>query len=434
MRRDHIPGLALLVLRGHRTIFAANYGMADVDRHSRVTARTRFEIASMTKQFTDAGILLLAERGDLTLADSLSGYFDSLPRDWHGMTLKQLMNHTAGLRDDWDEEDAFFTATATSQGFFDSLKTHSLVFAPGTDWSYSCGPFLLGLVIERITGQSYAGFMQRAVFEPLGLGSTQVNDVGPHSPDMARGYVWRDGILQAGARVSPAAHSRGDVGIQTTAQDLARWVVALDGSSLLSDSSRRLMFTPGTLSNGEVIAHGFGWFVTPFRGHTEIMHGGSFRTGFNSVIARYPADSLTIIILTNQFRARSSAMARAIASFYNSDYTPIEVMTSTPATSPGRTLIVTRLMEALRDGSSFGGLLPGVGRLGGWSRAELRHELAEATPPEFITCQDLTGRTATAFGTPIAVNCFYRTAGDKPRRWAVSLTPTDQIAYIELEQ
>lgn len=434
MARRHIPGLALLVLRDHRVILEANYGLADLSLKAPVTPRTSFEIASMTKQFTAAAILLLAEQGKLAVTDPLSRHLPDLPPAWRGITIEQLMNHTAGLRDDWDEDDQFFAARTTSGEFFDAMKASPLKFEPGTDWSYSAGPFVLGLLIERVSGQSYAQFMRASIFRPLGMASTDVNDGARQVPDRASGYVVRDGVVQDGVRISPAAHARADVGIRTTARDLARWDTALGGGSLLSPASRTLMFTPGRLTNGEVIAHGLGWFVTPFRGHTEIAHGGSFCTGFNAVIARYPDDALTIIVLTNQFRARSSEMARAVASFYNSDYRPIRMMRPRTDRHPIRTRVATQILDALKNGTHPDELLPGVGRLGGWSRAELRGELAQASPPTFIDCQNLSDRPAKAFETPIVANCHYRTEGDRARYWTFSFTASGRVAYLELEQ
>lgn len=434
MEHRRIPGLALLIVRDHQVVFAANYGVANIALHTRVTDRTSFEIASMTKQFTDAAILLLAERGKLALTDPLSMYFPDLPLTWGTITIQQLMNHTAGLRDDWDEDDRFFTSKTTSGQFFEALKAAPLKFVPGSDWSYSCGPFVLGLLIERLTGKSYPQFMRESLFGPIGMASTVINGATLSVRRHASGYVMRNGMVQPGIRISPAARARADVGMRTTARDLALWDAALDSSSPLSAKSRALMFTPGRLSTGEVIAYGLGWYITPFRGHTEVMHGGSFRTGFNSVIARYPDDRLTIIVLTNLFKARSSEMARAIASFYNSDYRPIRMMQSRPDVNPSRTQVIRRIMVALKDGEKAEELLPEVGRLGGWSRAELRQELAHASSPTFVDCKELAGRHVTVYGTEVVANCFYRTEGDRLRYWTFSLTEDGRVAYVELEE
>lgn len=434
MVERRIPGLALLVARDHKIVLAADYGVASVELDAPVTERTAFEIASMTKQFTDAAILLLVDQGKLALDDRLSRYFPELPPAWQPITLRQLMNHTAGLRDDWDEDDSFFYSKTTPAEFFTALKAAPLKFPPGTDWSYGCGPFVLGLLIERVTGKPYARFMRETIFQPLGLRSTDVNDQGPIVAGRAAGYVIRDGVVRNGVRLSPAAEARADVGVRTTARDLAAWDAALDGGGLLSESSRKLMFTPARLAHGEPTPCGLGWFVTPFRGHIEVEHAGGFRTGFSTVIARYPDDRLTVIVLTNLQGAHAYSIARGIASFYNPDYRPIPMMETQADRDPSRTAIVTRILTAVGNGRTSEDLLPHASRWSQWTLAELRDVLADASAPVFIASQDLSGRGVSLLGTPIVANAFYRTDGRHPAFWTFSFTADGRVAYFELEQ
>jgi len=433
MARRRIPGLALLVAKDHRTIFAANYGVANLELETPVTDRTSFEIASMTKQFTDAAVLMLSEHGKLALTDRLAKYSD-LPPAWQSITIEELMNHTAGLRDDWDEEDSFFLSRTTDEEFFDALKAAPLKFEPGTDWSYGCGPFVLGLVIQRVSGKPYAQFMRESIFRPLGMTSTDVNDPVPVVAGRAAGYVIRDGVLRNGIRISAAAEARADVGIRTTARDLALWDAGLDGTSLLSARSRELMFTPARLSDGQPTLYGLGWFITPFRGHPEIAHGGGFRTGFSTVIARYPDDHLTVIVLTNLQGAHAYSIARGVASIYDADYQPISKMTLQPDKNPSRTSTAVRALEALKEGRTTADFLPGAARLAAWSAPELREELAHASPPTYVDGQVLGGRNVRVFGSQIAANGFYRTDGDRPRFWTFSFTAEGRVAYLELEE
>jgi CubicO group peptidase (beta-lactamase class C family) len=434
MARRQIPGLSLLVAREHRVVLSANYGVANLELDAPVTDGTSFEIASMTKQFTDAAILLLAERGKLALTDRLSKYFSDLPPAWQSITIQQLMNHTAGLRDDWNEDDSFFYSKTTPKEFFEALKAAPLTFAPGTNWSYGCGPFVLGLLIQRVTGKPYAQFMRESIFQPLGMTSTDINDPAPIVPNRAAGYVIRDGVLRNGVRISPVAEARADVGIRTTTHDLARWDAALDGTLLLSATSRELMFTPGQLNNGEPIPSGLGWFIMPFRGHTEIFHDGAFRTGFGSVIARYPDDRLTVIVLANLQRTRAYSIARGVASFYNTDYRPIPMMEPRRDSDSSRTMTAARVMAALREGRTPVDLVPGASRLSPLSLGELREELAHASPINFVDCHDLHGKNVNVFHTAIVANCFYRTDGERRRFWTFSFTADGRVAYLELEE
>jgi CubicO group peptidase (beta-lactamase class C family) len=429
MASRRIPGLALLVLRNHRIVRAANYGLSNVELKTPVTDSTSFEIASMTKQFTDAAVLLLAQDGKLGLDDHISKYFPDLPAAWEPITIRQLMTHTAGLRDDWDEDDAFFYSRTTTQEFFDALKAAPLKFAPGTGFSYGCGPFVLGLLIERVTGQLYARFMRERIFQPLGMSATDVNDPMSIVPDRAAGYVIRDGRLRNGVRISPAAEARGDVGIRTTARDLARWDAALDGDRLLSSASRALMFTPARLTNGDPVPYGFGWFLLAFRGHPEIGHTGGFRTGFSSVIARYPDDGLTVIVLTNLQGAHAYSLARGVASHYDADYRPISSMARQPDRHPERTAAVARALDALRGGRPSADLAPGAARAVLFLVPEIPEMLAGAPPPVFIGCREIPKPR-----DEIAAICFYRVDAKEPSYWSFSFTTDGRIAHLEPEE
>jgi len=434
MATRRIPGLALLVTKNHRIVYAANYGVANLELQAPVTERTSFEIASMSKQFTDAAILWLAEHGKLDVGDRLSKFFSDLPAAWNDITLRQLMTHTAGLRDDFDEDDPFFYSKTTPLEFFDALRAAPLKFPPGTSVSYGCGPFVLGLVIERVSGQSYAAFMREHIFRPLGMSSTDINDPVPIVPDRASGYVIRGGTLRNGVRISPAAEARGDVGIRTTARDLMRWDAALDGSTLLSEDSRRAMFTPGRLTNGEVVPYGFGWYIVPFRGHTETTHDGNFRTGFGTTIARYPDDSLTVVVLTNLQGANTYSIARGVAAFYDPDYRPIPAMSLQRDGFPARTASATRLIEAIRDSQPMPDLLSGARWSGLYELSQLRENLAGARAPVFIDCQDLRSRQVQIGSSRIVANCFYRIEGAKMRYWTISFTADGRVAYLEPEE
>ena len=281
---------------------------------------TVFEIASMTKQFTAAGILLLAEEGKLSLEDPVSGYIDGTPDSWRSITLRHLMNHTSGLRDDWEEDTPYFLANDTNEKFVRALAAIPLKFKPGEGFRYSCGPFLLGMVIEKVSGKTYADFMRERVFAPLNMTNTYVNEASAIVPHRASGYVWRDGKLAAGARISPAAEARGDVGISTTAEDLVKWNAAL------AKPAFEAMFTPAKLNDGNAVPYGLGWFIQPHRGHRLIHHPGGFRTGFNTVIERFIDDGLTIIILTNLQNGRARTLGYGVAAFFNRDFRPVRAV------------------------------------------------------------------------------------------------------------
>jgi len=293
MARRHIPGLSLVIIKDKKIVKASYYGLANVELNVPVSEGTSFEIASMSKQFTCAALLLLVEEGKVGLDDSITKYLDNLPDAWRDITIRQLMNHTSGLRDDWDEDNNFFLTKNTNEDFLRALTNSQLKFKPGERYGYSCGAFVIGMVIEKVSGKPYAQFMQERVFNRLGMTSTHINDAFKIVPERASGYIFRGGILSNGVRISPAAEARGDVGIRTTALDLAKWDAAMNDTRLLKQSSLDAMFAPARLNNGSTAPSGLGWMLFPVRGHSVAFHGGGFRTGFNSTINRYLDDQLT---------------------------------------------------------------------------------------------------------------------------------------------
>ena len=151
-------------------------GIANLESRLRVTDSTMFSIASISQAFTCAGILLLMEDGKLNIDDTVGKYFDSLPARWRTITIRRLMNHTAGLRDDWEEDDNYFYTNNSDSAFFAALKAAPLKFQPGEGFSYGSGPFLLGLIIAKVSGETYPDFMKHRIFDKLGMTNSCVND------------------------------------------------------------------------------------------------------------------------------------------------------------------------------------------------------------------------------------------------------------------
>lgn len=433
MTARHIPGLQVVISRAHRVIFSASYGLADVATGKRVDAATSFEIASITKQFTDAGVLLLAQEGKLRLDDRIARYLPGLPAAWQPITIRQLMTHTAGLRDDWDEEDTFFQTRRTDSSFLAALEAAPLRFPPGTGFSYGCGPFVLGLLISRVTGMPYSGFMRERIFRPLALTSTGINEVDA-ATDSALGYRWLRDSLVPGVRISAAAHARGDVGIHSTALDLARWDAALDGDRLLTPASRAVMFSPGHLRSGAAVPYGLGWFIRPWRGRREIEHDGGFRTGFSSTIARYPEDSLTVIVLTNRQSAHAYSIARGLVGLFDADFAPISRNSALRGDWPRERAAVRRTFAALAHGRRAPDLDSAALLLTGVPPAELRQGLAGYAVPELLGCRTIhrpPGWPPAGRGTEV---CFVHAASSAGTWWSFTFDRRQRIVYFEPEE
>jgi len=314
MGENHIPGVAIAIIKNGKILREGYYGFANLEDSTPVTSQSVFEIASMSKQFTCAAILLLQQDGKISVNDPVSKYLDSLPSTWQNITVKQLMNHTSGLRDDWDEKTGYFLENYTDEKMFAAQKKVPLRFKPGEMFHYSSGPFDLGLIIKKITGKTYAQFLEERIFKPLGMNSSFVYDNRRIIPHRAAGYVWNDSLslLQNGYDISSAAEARGDVGVIISIPDMIRWDAALKNNRLINAQSRKDMFEPGTLNDGSYIGYGYGWFIQPHAGHLMVEHSGGFRTGFTSDIMRFPDIDLDIIVFCNQWSGISSTRIAAL--------------------------------------------------------------------------------------------------------------------------
>jgi CubicO group peptidase (beta-lactamase class C family) len=317
MRQDHIPGLSLAVVRDGRVVLARGYGFANVEARLPATPDTVYEVMSLTKQFVAAAILRLVEAHRLTLNLPLAAILPHLPPTWDPITLRQLLAQTSGIPD-YTEVPGFtgdLRQEVSPQALLQPVQARPLLFAPGTQWGYSNSNYLLlGLVLERVTGHSVAQALHDAVFAPLGMTATRVNDLAAIIPRRAAGYTWRGTQLENAGYVSPTQMgAAGDV--ISTVLDLARWDQALALGQLLTRSDTALMATPTHLPDGTLAPYGLGTELDMVNGHRVVGHQGS-GLGFNATLARFVDDHLTVIVLCNLTGAPSQPIARHIATLY----------------------------------------------------------------------------------------------------------------------
>jgi CubicO group peptidase (beta-lactamase class C family) len=321
MEARRIPGMQVTVIKYGLVIKKGNYGFANLEDRMPVTDSTMFAIASISKAFTCAGVLLLMEDGKLSLDDSIAKFLDLLPASWKNITVRQLMNHTSGLGNDWNTgDDNFFYTSKTDSAFLAESKKSPLPFSPGHAFRYSDGPFILGLIISRVSGESYPDFMRERIFDKLGMKNTCINDADSIIHNRAAGYILQDSTIKHGRNISAAAQARGDVGILTTVTDMLKWYAALQDSSLLKSTSIELMFSPGILRDGSKTSYGLGWFLAPYRDHALITHEGALRTGYNADIEIFPEDHVCIVILSNLLTAQTNLIARDIIGLFDPLY------------------------------------------------------------------------------------------------------------------
>jgi CubicO group peptidase (beta-lactamase class C family) len=427
MTEEHIPGTAIAVIKNGKVIKEGYYGIANLEDNIPVTGQSVFEIASMSKQFTCAAILLLQEDGKISVDDKISKYLDSLPASWQNITVRQLMNHTSGLRDDWDENTGYFLENYTDEKMFAAQKKVPLLFIPGEMFNYSSGPFDLGLIIKKISGKTYTQFLEDRIFKPLSMTSTSVYDNRRIIPHRVTGYVWRDTIMQNGADVSPAAEARGDVGIITSLPDMIKWDIALRDNTLLNAESRKEMFEPGKLNDGTYIGYGYGWFIRPQFGHSMIEHSGGFRTGFHSDIMRFRDIDLDVILLSNQWRGR--ALCSRIAAMADTALTLPSQMQIQKDPDPKRTETMKLLLENFMN--KFGNDSAMYKRIFlGYILGQVRQYLKGFKELTYIDKLDLQTHPMVVYDEKISKIIFYKVDAEAIKFLSFSFTDSGKLVCI----
>ncbi|HRN61179.1 MAG TPA: serine hydrolase domain-containing protein [Luteimonas sp.] len=313
-----VPGAALLVLHDGEPVLRKGYGLADVGQHVAVTPATNFRLASVSKQFTAASILLLAQDGALSLDDPLRKWLPSLPPATDGITLHHLLSHTSGLVDYEDVMPDHVEAQLHDADVLRLLEAQDrLYFAPGSDYRYSnSGYALLALIVGKASGRDFASFLRERIFAPLGMADTVAFEDGISTVrNRAYGHSEVDGKWTRTDQSSTSA-VLGDGGIYSSIDDLAKWDAALYDDRLLSDASRRLAFIAHTATDeADVDGYGYGWRIHDSAHGRLLWHSGE-TIGFRNVILRWPEQRLTVVLLSNRNDPEPYKLAREIAALY----------------------------------------------------------------------------------------------------------------------
>jgi len=308
------PSVALAVVRGRDTIVFRGYGLAHRESRRAAGPTTIYEIGSLTKQYTAAAIMRLVEQGTVTLDDDLSRHVPSFPLQGKRVTIRQLLNHTSGIH-------SYTNSPTWRTRWADDLPPDSIVgvvardtfdFAPGTDYRYNnTGYVLLGMVIERASGTSYADFLEREFFRPLGLRQTGYCPSRTTDTSFAAGYSRKDGAFVPAEYLS-MTHPHAAGALCASVRDYLMWQRALHGGRVVSPASYAAMTTPDTLPSGRRHNYGFGLSVTPIGSHRAIVHSGGIN-GFATMQAYLPAESLSVIAFTNTDAASPGPLTLNIA-------------------------------------------------------------------------------------------------------------------------
>lgn len=305
-----VPGASVLVLRDGEALVRRSYGRSDLEADTAATPATNYRLASVSKQFTAASILLLAQDGKLGLDDRVRRWLPSLPGVADAITIRHLLTHTSGLIDYEDVMDPADTRQIHDADVLRLLEAQDRTyFAPGRDYRYSnSGYALLALIVERASGQRYPDFLRTRIFVPLGMrDSVAFEDGVSNVAHRAYGYSFEDGAWQRTDQSTTSA-VLGDGGIYSSIDDLARWDAALYDERLLGAGLLQQAFTPATKTDAVDVDYGFGWRIT---GET-LWHSGE-TIGFRNVIVRYPRQRLTVVVLTNRNDPEPYETAKKIA-------------------------------------------------------------------------------------------------------------------------
>lgn len=304
MTERQVPGVAVGVVRGDVPLLLKGYGYANVEHQVPVTVDTLFGIASVTKLFTGTAVFQLIEQGKLKLTDTIGQHLPSLPKAWQPITIHHLLAHQSGIKS-YTEVAAYWETTRldiSRKQILALVADLPLQFEPGERYAYdNTGYYLLGLLIEAVSGQSYGDFLRQHIFTPLGMTQTRPNDPYAIVPNRAAGYTVNGSDLQNAEYYSPSGTYSAGV-LLSSVHDLAQFAQALYTDKLLSAESRELMWTV-QLSQAQnelkmQFQMGYSWFYVmggkrPFYGH----NGGM--VGFNSAFLHYPDDKTTVIALYN---------------------------------------------------------------------------------------------------------------------------------------
>ncbi len=317
--RPDSPGCAVAVIRDGKTIFENGYGMADLDHDVPITTRSVFHVASVSKQFTAAAIVLLAQQGKLSLDDPVRKHVPELPDFGRTIKIRHLIHHTSGIRDQWELLGLagwrYSLDLITDEDVLEMLsRQKDLNFDPGERYLYcNSGYTLLAQIVKRVSGKSFSEFTREQIFLPLGMERSFFRD--DHAvivKDQALGYAPREKIFRLSITNFDTV---GATSLLTTVQDLALWDKNFYDARVGGAAFVEQMLERGRLNSGEVLPYAFGLQIGKYRGLATVEHSGS-DAGYRSNILRFPEQRFSVITLCNAGPVDTGALSRDVADLY----------------------------------------------------------------------------------------------------------------------
>lgn len=332
MQGQKIPGLSVAVLRDGTLALARSYGLANVEQEAPAAPGTVFEIGTLTRQFTAVGVMMLVEQGKIALDDPILTIIPELPRNWSPVTVRHLLSHTSGIPS-YTNAPGFWShreSPISRSAILASVADMPLEFQSGGRASVSStNYFVLGQLIEVVSGQSYAKFMTERIFQPLGMGATRVNDYGAVIKNRAAGYTLQESAsapvpsIVRNAGFQHPSRLFGEGSLVSSVYDMARWYRALVAGRVVKPATLAQMWTPAKLNDGTTTRYGFGWNVrTSPQGATLIEQGGAL-AGFRSQVIYYPQDRTGVILFGNSDRFNPYTLAADVHRIVAGDGTVI---------------------------------------------------------------------------------------------------------------
>jgi CubicO group peptidase (beta-lactamase class C family) len=414
IQRRNIPGVSVAVVKDGKLVLSAGYGTAHLELSVPATEKTVYEIGSISKQFTAAALLVLAEQGRLSLDDSVGKYLPDTPAAWSGITLRHLVTHTSGLPD-WESRTGFsYRGTYTYD-------------------EYTGAP-LIGMIIEKASGVDFERFVTEQLFRPASMQTARYKHWGDIVPHRAGGYVEEDGQLRNGEPHRPRVIAPSG-GIMASAVDLANWLAALPAGTVLQPASLEQMNRDIVLNNGRRFSAGMGWFMDTFHGHRAMLHNGSTVGGFSSVIYWYPDDRLGVAVLMNIDRFNAvNVLATRIADFFVPGLSPVG-MAERADPDPAQSRRFLDLLAAVAAHTDSDLLAPNLRNPGGAPRTTRSFGFS-GTPDRFafLEREELPPNTV-RFGNSIrAIYRYKLVTGARTIYYLFEMTPEGKVARFLPEE
>lgn len=300
MKLQGIPGVSLVIRKDGRVIKAKGYGYANLETMTKATADTEYQTGSDGKMYTATALLQLVRKGAVRLDDPISAHL-KVPDSWKGITIRNLLNHTAGVMDYLTAEAFDPTKDYTLDSTLQMVASQPLDFQPGASWSYSnTGYIAIGRVVELMSGLNYDNAMRQLVFKPARLQYSYVNNPSYLIPNRANGYQKdADGKPLNAQNWSQTLMQFPDGAFVQTAGDLAQFADALYNGDVIDKAMLGEMWSRAKLANGRLRGYGMGWFIPVYPGHQVYEHGGNM-VGFNAEVWKDLTSGITVAVCVNE--------------------------------------------------------------------------------------------------------------------------------------